>query len=163
MHKVILAAHSNFFEALFTYEEKKEFKIGDITQDVLKIILDSFYEINCFNKPINCHDDQELDMILEVIATAEYLIAPFLLKKAIRILMESLEEAIPFCSFEAIPQAEAYSHQISKILDFSRNFQIQDLENQILSNYPPLFPNGHLILTRAGTNQLQNYQKYYGE
>ena len=163
MHKVILAAHSDFFEALFSFEDKKEYKIGDVNQDVLKIFLDWFYEINCFDKPINCHDDQELDVILEVIATAEYFIAPFLLKKAIKILMESLQEAIPFCSFEAIPQAEAYSDQISKILDFSRNFQIQELEDQILSNYPPLFPNGHLILTRAGTNQLQNYQKYYGE
>ena len=140
MHKVILAAHSDFFEALFSFEDKKEYKIGDVTQDVLKIFLDWFYEINCFDKPINCLDDQELDVILEVIATAEYFIAPFLLKKAIKILMEALEAfAIEICSFEAMPQAEAFadrcSDQISKIFDFSRNFQIQELEDQILSLY----------------------------
>lgn len=127
MHKVILAAHSDFFEALFSFEDKKEYKIGDVTQEVLKIILDSFYEINCFDKTIDCHDDQELDMMLEVIATAEYLIAPFLLKKAIKFLLASLEEP-----FENNPAYfEAYSDPISKILDFSRNFQIKVLENQI--------------------------------
>ena len=141
MHKVILAAHSDFFEALFSFEDKKEYKIGDVNQDVLKIFLDWFYEINCFDKPINCHDDQELDVILEFIATAEYFIAPFLLKKAIKILLKSLKEAIP--------QAEAYSDQISKILDFSRNFQIQELEDRII----------FLFGQRGQANQLQNYQK----
>ena len=64
--------------------------------------------------------------------------------------MESLEEAIPLCYFEAwnIPQVEAYSNQITKILDFSRNFQIQELEDQIFYHISMsfLFQNGHLIL-----------------
>ena len=118
MHKVILAAHSDFFEALFSFEDKKQYKLKDVTQDVLKIILDCFYEINCFDKPINCYDDQ-----LEVIATAAYLIAPILLEKAINFLMESLEEA--------------RSHQVSEILLFAQNFQIQGLEEQILTKCPP--------------------------
>ena len=156
MHRVILAAHSDFFEALFSFEDKKEYKIEDpnLTQEVLKIILDSFYEMNCFDKTINVYDDQELDTILEVIATAEYLIAPFLLKKAIKLLMESLEEAIPTCIEETrggyvclggmvapyleFSQAAAKFDKISKILDFSRNFQVKELENQILSNWDGL-------------------------
>ena len=129
-----MAAHSDFFEALFTYEDKKEYRIGDVTQNVLKIILDLFYEMNCL---INCQDD----MILEIIATAKYLFAPFLLKKAIKISLKRLKEAIP--------QAEAYSDQISKILDFSRNFQIQELEDRII----------FLFGQRGQANQLQNYQK----
>ena len=112
MHKVILAAHSDFFEALFSFEDKKEYKIEDVTQEMLKIILDCFYETDN-DKPINCYDDQ-----LEVIATAAYLVAPILLKKAIKILMESLEEA----GFD----------QITEILLFARNFQIPQgaLSNQ---------------------------------
>ena len=166
MHRVILAAHSDFFEALFSFEDKKEYKIEDpyLTQEVLKIILDSFYETNCFDKLINCHDDQEFDMILEVIATAEYLIAPFLLKKAIKTLMESLEEAIPSIerlrgegfSLETILQAAAKSDQISKVLDFSRNFQVKELENQILSNWDGL-ENGQITF-KIAFNSAPNFR-----
>ena len=116
-----MAAHSEFFEALFSFEDKKEYKIKDMTQEVLKIVLDSFYEMICLDKPINCHDEEELDMILEVIATAEYLNAPILLKKAIKCLLESLEEA--------------RSNQISEILLFALNFQIKGLEDQVLNKW----------------------------
>ena len=60
-------------------------------------------------------------MILEVIATAEYLNAPILLKKAIKCLLESLEEA--------------RSNQISEILLFALNFQIKGLEDQGLNKW----------------------------
>ena len=113
MHKVILAAHSDYFEALFSFEDKKEYKIKQVTQDVMKIILDCFYG---FDNPINWYDDQ-----LEVIATAAYLIAPILLQKAVKTLMESLEEA--------------RSDEISEILLFARNHQIQGLEDQILTKW----------------------------
>ena len=115
MHKVILAAHSEFFEALFSFEDKKEYKIQDVTQEVLKIILDCFYEVN----PWTTASGQNYDDQLEVIATAANLIAPILLKKAIKILMENLEEA--------------RSDKISEILLFAWNFQIQELEDQIMN------------------------------
>ena len=120
MHKVILAAHSDFFEALFSFEDKKEYKI-DLTQEELNIILDCFYEVNCFNKPWTTASGQNYDDQLKVIATAAYLIAPILLKKAIKFFIESLEEA--------------RSDQISEILLFAQNFQIQGLEDQILTKW----------------------------
>ena len=98
-----MAAHSDFFEALFSFEDKKEYKINQVTHDVRKIILDCFYG---FDNPINLYDDQ-----LEVIATAAYLIAPILHQKAVKTLRESLEEA--------------RSDEISEILLFARNHQIQ--------------------------------------
>ncbi len=46
VNKVILAAQSDFFEALFTFEDKTEYKISKVTQEVLKTIIDDFYGIS---------------------------------------------------------------------------------------------------------------------
>ena len=116
-----MAAHSDFFDALFTFEDKKEYKIKDMTREELKIILDCFYEVNSVDKPWTTASGQNFDNQLEVIATAAHLIAPILLKKAIKVLMESLEKAT--------------SDQILEILLFARNFQIKGLEDQVLNKW----------------------------
>ena len=39
-----MAAQSDFFEALFNFEDKTEYVIRDVTQELLKIIIDDFYD-----------------------------------------------------------------------------------------------------------------------
>ena len=65
-----------------------------------------------------------------VIAQAHYFQAPFLLKKTIETLIKSFEEAIfnIMCDFYAV------SEQILKLMLFSQNFQIRELEDQLSTN-----------------------------
>ena len=124
-----MAAQSDFFEALFTFEDKTEYKIGDVTQEVLKIIIDAFYDKSTvFDKrPEQIIIAQEIDMMLEIIAQAHYFQAPFFLGKTIKSVMESFELDIEL-SFSTYP----YLHVIiSETLDFARNFQIRELEIEI--------------------------------
>ena len=70
-----------------------------------------------------------------VIAQANYFQAPFMLKKTIETLIKSFEEAVLNinCDFYAI------SERILKLLLFSQNFQIRELEDQLSTNKNLLF------------------------
>ena len=94
-----MAAQSDFFEALFTFEDKTEYVIRDVTQEILKIIIDDFYDKSTvFDYLLQSKDQiiiaQEIDMMREIIAQAHYFQAPFLLKKTIKSVMESFELTI---------------------------------------------------------------------
>ena len=126
MHKVIFAAQSDFFEALFTFEDKTEYKIGDVTQEVLKIIIDAFYDKSTvFDKrPGQIIISQEIDMMTEIIAQAHYFQAPFFLRKTIKSVMESFELTIEHTF-------STWIFDIIETLDFARNFQIRELQIEI--------------------------------
>ena len=127
VNKVILASQSDFFEALFTFEDKTEYKISNVTQEVLKIIIDDFYGISTvFDKhPERFIIYQEIDMMQEVIAQAHYFQAPFILGKTIKCVVELFEFNI----------GELYSTWIfdllSETLIFARNFLIRELQIEI--------------------------------
>ena len=120
MHKVILAAQSDFFDALFTFEDKKEYKIGDVTQEILIIIIDSFYGMpTVFDKsPFEVIIVSEIDTVQEVIAQVHYFQAPVLLRKTIKSLMEIFEATTQWTYSTWLYDV------ISDTLDFSRNFQV---------------------------------------
>ena len=122
-----MAAQSDFFEALFTYEDKTEYKISNVTQDIMKIIIDAFYDKSTvFDKrPEQIIIPQEIDMMREIIAQAHYFQAPFLLRKTIKSVMESFELTI-----EVTFSTWIYDI-ISETLDFARNFQIRELQEEI--------------------------------
>ena len=127
MHKVILAAQSDFFEALFNFEDKTEYKIGDVNHEILKIIIASFYnKTTVFDKhPDQIRISHEIDMMREIIAQTHYFQCPFFLRKTIKSVMESFELTIE----------HTYStwifNMISETLDFARNFQIRELQIEI--------------------------------
>ena len=73
-----MAAQSDFFEGLFTFEDKLEYKISDVSEECMKIVLDAFYEIDIT-------EELDEDMAKEILATAQYFQAPFLKKKAMDI------------------------------------------------------------------------------
>ena len=122
-----MAAQSDFFEALFTFEDKKEYKIGDVTQEVLKIIIDISYGKAGFDKTPEemVSQDNDIDMMLIVMAQAHYFQAPFLLKSLIKGLMEEFELTIHYTFSTWIFDI------ISETLDFARNFQIRELQEEI--------------------------------
>ena len=122
-----MAAQSDFFEALFTYEDKTEYKIGDVTQDIMKIIIDAFYDKSTvFDKRAEqIIIAQEIDVMREIIAKAHYFQAPFLLRKTIRSLMDCFEDKLEVTFNNWIFDI------ISETLDFARNFQIKELEKGI--------------------------------
>ena len=103
-----MAAQSDFFEGLFTFEDKLEYKISDVSETTMKIVLDAFYEINISEKL-----DEE--MTKEILATAQYFQAPFLKKKAINIYMSKF----------------FVDSKKTEIFDFARKFQIVDLEKKL--------------------------------
>ena len=78
-----MAAQSDFFEGLFTFEDKLKYKISDVSATTMKIILDAFYEIDISK-------DLDEEMAKEVLATAQYFQAPFLKKKVMNFLMETV-------------------------------------------------------------------------
>ena len=122
-----MAAQSDFFEALFTFEDKTEYVIRDVTQEILKIIIDDFYDKSTvFDKrPEQIIIAQEIDMMREIIAQAHYFQAPFFLRKTIKSVMESFESTI-----EVTFSTWIYDI-ISDALDFARNFQIRELQEEI--------------------------------
>ena len=127
VHKVILAAQSDFFEALFTFEDKTEYQIRDVTQDIMKIIIDAFYDKSTvFDKrPEQIIIAPEIDMMREIIAQAHYFQAQFLLRKSIKSARESFELTIEHTFSTWIFDI------MSETLDFARNFQIRELQEEI--------------------------------
>ena len=83
--KEILAAQSEFFNGLFTFEDKMEYNIKNpdihqyLTKENFEMVLDTFYEI----KP-----DFDEEKALEMTILGNYFLAPFLTKKCIRILID---------------------------------------------------------------------------
>ena len=148
VNKVILAAQSDFFETLFTFEDKTEYKIGDVTQEVLKIIIDIFHGKIGFDKtPEEMVSNHDIDMMLIVIAQAHYFQAPFLLKSLIKSLMDEFEVPIKYTFITWIDD-------ISKTLVFARNFQIRELQIELetLSKHQ----------CRCGNNGICYYCKFDG-
>ena len=92
VHKLILAAQSEFFEGLFTFEEQKiEFHIKSppdlknyLTEENFKIVLDTFYEIDVA-------PDLNKEKTLEIIVLANYFLADFLMEKMMKNLVGILK------------------------------------------------------------------------
>ena len=77
-HKVVLATQSDFFEGLFTFEDKMHYQISNpidhqLNKENFELILDTFYEIE--------PDFLDQDQVVEIRRLANYLLAPFLMKK----------------------------------------------------------------------------------
>ena len=93
VHKLILAAQSEFFEGLFTFEEQKiEFHIKSppdlksyFTEENFKIVLDTFYEIDVA-------PDLNKEKTLEIVVLANYFLADFLMEKMMKNLVDILKE-----------------------------------------------------------------------
>ena len=91
---MILAAQSEFFEGLFTFpsesgeEKDKEYNITTpnihpyLTKENFELVLDTFYEIE---------PDFDEDKALEMAVLGNYFLAPYLTKKAIGILVETID------------------------------------------------------------------------
>ena len=128
-----MAAQSDFFEALFTFEDKTEYVIRDVTQEILKIIIDDFYDkstvFDLIKYPEHSTEQiiiaQEIDMMREIIAQAHYFQAQFLLRKSIKSARESFELTIEHTFSTWIFDI------MSETLDFARNFQIRELQEEI--------------------------------
>ena len=94
----------------------------------MKIIIDAFYDKSTvFDKrPEQIIIAQEIDMMREIIAQAHYFQAPFLLKKTIKSVRESFEDTMTYYTFRTW-----FFDIILETLDFARNFQIRELQEEI--------------------------------
>ena len=127
-----MAAQSDFFEALFTFEDKTEYVIRDVTQEILKIIIDDFYgKSTVFDKRPE-QIIEEIDMMREIIAQAHYFQAPFFLRKTIKSVMESFESTIEVTENRVLNTEKLtwIYDIISETLDFAINFQIRELQEE---------------------------------
>ena len=113
-----MAAQSDFFEGLFTFEDKLKYKISDVSATTMKIILDAFYEIDISK-------DLDEEMAKEVLATAQYFQAPFLKKKVMNFLIETVFNK---CKFY---YGSSYIQNRHEWFQFADNFQIEELKKQL--------------------------------
>ena len=118
VHKVILAAQSDFFEGLFTFmsfEDKKEFNITTpnihpyLTEENFKLVLDTFYEIE--------HDFDE-EKALEMIVLGNYFLAPYLTKKSIGILINQMDR----------------DGDDGHLWEFAQRYQLEELKTAIIGD-----------------------------
>ena len=97
VHKLILAAQSEFFEGLFTFQDtteywlenpKREPTIEDpnpknyLTKENFEIVLDTFYEIE---------PDLDEEKTREIVILANYFLADFLMEKIINTMVYELD------------------------------------------------------------------------
>ena len=52
---------------MFTFEDKMQYRIQDVSEEIMKICLEFMYS-NQLNQTINCNVDQEVELMKEIIA-----------------------------------------------------------------------------------------------
>ena len=105
VHRVILAANSEFFQGLFTHEWNHEYWIGGVPKKAMKLILDHFY---CQELSHQLTEEEHLDLII----WADYFAAPAILKTCMDFLLR-----------------KGFS---SQLLEFSRQHHLRSLEERLL-------------------------------
>ena len=127
VQKVILAAQSDFFEGLFTFEDKMEYNITNpdihqyLTKENFEMVLDTFYEIE---------PDFDEEKALEMSILANYFLAPFLTKKCISTLVNDTD--INGKSFD-LGRFEKRT-KINDLLEFAKQWSLDELHKAIVKN-----------------------------
>ena len=93
-----------------------------LTKENFEIVLDTFYEIE---------PDFDEEKVLEMTFLANYFLAPFLMKKCIRILVNDL----------GLDRKSSLTLQISQmkiidLLDFAKQWSLDELHKAIVKNFP---------------------------
>ena len=123
VHKLILASQSEFFEALFSFEDKKEYRLLSpddpllkkyFTGENLKLVLDTFYEIEA---------DLEEEKTLEIIVLANYFLADFLMEKLIKNMLHQLDDRL------SLPKR--IGNKIKELIEFSKQWNADQLKEAL--------------------------------
>ena len=129
---MILAAQSDFFDGLFTFEDKMEYNITNpdihqfLTTENFKMVLDTFYEIE---------PDFDEEKALDMTILANYFLAPFLMKKCIRILVIDLG----LDPIRVSPMMTEKQLEINDLLEFAKQWSLDELHKAIVKNLPSRF------------------------
>ena len=132
VQKDILAAQSDFFDGLFTFEDKMEYNITNpdihqyLTKENFEMVLDTFYEIE---------PDFDEEKVLEMTILANYFLAPFLMKKCIRILVNDLGLG-PWTRLGFDPLMIKKQMKIIDLLEFAKQWSLDELHKAIVKNFP---------------------------
>ena len=135
---MILAAQSDFFDGLFTFGDKMdslEYNITSpnihqfLTKENFEMVLDTFYEI----KP-----DFDEEKVLEMTILANYFLAPFLMKKCIRILVNDIG-LDPMSPMRVPPMMMEKQMEINDLLEFAKQWSLDELHKSIVNNLPSRF------------------------
>ena len=124
VQKDILAAQSDFFNGLFTFKDKMEYNITNpdihqyLTKENFEMVLDTFYEIE---------PDFEEEKVLEMTILANYFLAPFLMKKCIRILVNDLGLDRKCFDLGFDPPMIKKQMKIIDLLEFAKQWSLEEL------------------------------------
>ena len=127
-----MAAQSDFFDGLFTFEDKMEYNITNpeihqfLTTENFKMVLDTFYEIE---------PDFDEEKALDMTILANYFLAPFLMKKCIRILVIDLG----LDPIRVSPMMTEKQSEINDLLEFAKQWSLDELHKAIFKNLPSRF------------------------
>jgi hypothetical protein len=128
-----LAAQSDFFDGLFTFEDKLEYNITNpdihqyLTKENFEMVLDTFNEIE---------PDFDEEKALEMTILANYFLATFLTKKCIRILVNDTVIKGECFDLGLDPMMTEKQMKINDLLEFAKQWSLDDLQKAIGKNFP---------------------------
>ena len=128
VQKVILAAQSDFFDGLFTFEDKMEYNITNpdihqyLTKENFEMVLDTFYEIET---------DFDEEKALEMTILANYFLAPFLTKKCISTLVNDTVSIGKCFDLGLSTMMTEQRMKINDLLEFAKQWSLDELHEAI--------------------------------
>ena len=99
-----------------------------LTKENFEMVLDTFYEIE---------PDFDEEKVLEMTILANYFLAPFLMKKCIRILVNDL--GLHPMSVSPMMTLTEKQMKINDLLEFAKQWSLDELHKAIVKNLPSCF------------------------
>ena len=98
-----------------------------LTKENFEMVLDTFYEIE---------PDFDEEKVLEMTVLANYFLAPFLMKKCIRILVN---DDLGLGPMRVPPMMIEKQMEINDLLEFAKQWSLDELHKAIVKNLPSRF------------------------